>query len=407
MQKRKINRLVTSLLSLTLVGASLSPTYALRYNSFDNVNINLPSAIAIDERNGDVLYAQNENEVRPIASLTKSMTFLLILEALERGEIKETDVITLDKTPDSWGSSFYLKEGDTYTIGDFMQMIMIISANDACVVMAEHLSGDVDAFVSLMNKRAKELGMNNTKFYNPNGLPLSRGNNADPGNTSTAKDLSVLVKYIMNMYSETASKYVKAKQLTIKDLETVRYNSNKLLMRQNTFSGYSVDGFKTGYTDEAGFCLITTSLHDNKTPDIKEDDYRVIGVSLGSKNSEVRFNEHTKLLNYVNDTYSNEKILSGNSEVGILNEYNDDRFKATVIPSKDIYVLTNNVDALDFEKTISFSNDIRYPIKTGDTLGVLELKSKVDPSLEFKVELVSANSTKEVNFFDRIFKKIK
>lgn len=398
---------IASIMSLCVLNLSLSNSYALTYRTFENQALDLPSVIAIDEKSGDVLYAQNENEVRPIASLSKSMTFLLCLEAINRGDIKEDEVITLSNTPDSWGSRFYLEEGDSYTVEEYLKMIMVISANDACVVMAEKISGSVEDFVKLMNKKASELGMTDTKFFNPNGLPLTEGSGSDPGNISTAKDLAILTKYIMNVYGELATKYVTVQSIAGKEADSIRYNSNKLLLRNNPEEGYIINGFKTGFTDEAGFCLITTSIHDNDTPDNKDDDFNVIAVSLGSKGSETRFTNHSNLLKYINKTYENKKILDSSSSIGVLDEYKDDKYKITVIPSKDVYILMNKDDNTQFENIVSYKEDIKYPVSVGDTVGTLTLKSNSDPNLDTKVELVSANSTEQVSIIDRIFKKIR
>lgn len=400
-------KVLASIMSLSIASISLSNSYALTYRNFKNLNLDLPSVIAMDEKSGDILYAQNENEVRPIASLTKSMTFLLSLEALERGDIKEDELITLTETPDSWGSRFYLEKGDSYTVEEYLKMIMVISANDACIVMAEKISGSVDEFVKLMNQKAKELGMDSTIFYNPNGLPLTGNDEANAGNTSTAKDLAILTKYIMNVYGDIATKYVSTRSIEGKEADSIRYNSNKLLLRNNSDTGYTVTGFKTGFTDEAGFCLITTSTHDNSTVNLKDDDFNIITVSLGSTNSEARFTAHSKLLTYVNDTYENKKILDRSSSVGILDEYNSDKYKVTAIANKDVYVLANKESNLEFERTINYKDDLSYPISAGDTIGTLTLKSSSNPELNTSVELVSANSTEKVSILDRIFKRIK
>lgn len=404
---KKSKLIVGSLITLFLVSISVSSMYALGFNKFKNIGIDMPAVIAIEENTGDILYAQNEDEQRPIASLTKSMTLLLALDAINNGDLDPDEVIELKEDPNSWGSSFYLKKGDKYTVKDFLQMIMIISANDACIVMAERVSGSVDKFVELMNERARELGMSDTIFLNPNGLPIIDGDDHNPGNLSTAKDLAILVKYVMNVYGDDVLKLVSSKQLNIDGYEDARFNSNKLLFRQDTFEGYVVDGFKTGFTDEAGFCLITTSKHDNETPDDISDDYRVIGVSLGGTSSEHRFKEHTKLLNYVQDTYENKKILDKSKIVDTIDKYKTEKYKIDLIPQKDVYALVKKNSNPTFNKELSISADISYPVHKNETMGVLRLVNKENSSLNYSVNLVSANDTKDVSFFDRVFKGIK
>lgn len=401
------NKIIVSMLAISLLMLNNHSSLAMNYRNFEKQGYDIPSAIVIDEKSGDILYAQNENEVRPIASLSKTMTFLLVLEAIERGQVKEDEVVELVNDPNSWGSSFYLKKGDKYTIDELLRMVMVISANDACIVLAEKISGSVDEFVSNMNNRAKELGLKDTTFYNPNGLPILEGEYKGKSNTSTAKDLAVLTKYIMNAYKDNALKYVSRETLGVNEELGVRYNTNKLLLRNSQFEGFRVDGFKTGFTDEARFCLITTSQHDNGTPDIEEDDYRTIAVNLGSDKNEPRFVNHAKMLSYVNETYKNKKILDGNSLEGTINEFKDDKHKISVIPSKSVYTLMNVNDNSTFEKSVEYNKDIKYPVAAGDIVGVMTLKNSKHPELNTQVELVSANSTQSVTLFEKLFKTSK
>lgn len=408
MSLSKKNKLLVSVVMISfLIGTNVSGVCALNFNKFKNIGIEMPAVIAIEENSGDVLYAQNESVQRPIASLTKSMTLLLALDAIKSGNLDPDEIIEVKEDPDSWGSSYYLKKGDKYTVKDYLQMIMIISANDACIVMANRISGTVDKFVELMNERAKELGMTDTVFLNPNGLPIIEGDDHNPGNLSTAKDLAILAKYIMNVYGEDVLKLVSSKKINIKNSEDARFNSNKLLFRQDTFEGYIVDGFKTGFTDEAGFCLITTSNHDNGTPDDIADDYRVIGVSLGGTTSEHRFNEHTKLLNHVQDTYENKKILNKSEIVDTLDEYNTEKYKVNLVPQNDVYALVKKGSKIEFDKELFINKDISYPICKGDTMGVVKLINKENPDLKYSVNLISSNDTKEVSFFDRVFRRVR
>lgn len=407
-----IKRISITLMTGMIIVSTGANSYALRQHNLDKPDIDIPSIIALDEKTGDVLYSRNENEQRPIASLTKSMTLLLTLEAIDDGRISEDDVVYLDKTPDAWGSRFYLKEGDSYTVRDLMDMIMIISANDACVVMGEYIDGSVDAFVSRMNKRAKELGMEKTTFKNPHGLPLGMEAGADPGNLSTAKDLALLVKYTMNNYRDTVSKIVSSEELDLKGMDAVRYNSNKLLFRQKNYDGYAVNGYKTGFTDLAKHCLITTSTHYNDTPNDSSDDYNIIGVSLGGATREYRYDEHTKLLNALQDNYVNAKLATSTKPVGTFNEYTKDEYKVSLLPQRDLDVLVNKSDLtskgeVNYDKQIKLNKNIEYPIKKGDVLGTVTFTHPKNKDLSYTVNVVSDKDTPDVSFFDNMFRKDK
>lgn len=398
--KRKIKNISIAFMAILLVSSSTLQAHALRRNDFKSMNIDIPSVIVIDEKSGDILYGQRENVQRPIASVTKCMTLLLTLEAIENGKVSLNQVVTLKETPDTWGTSFYLEKGDKYTIDDLIHMAMLVSANDACLVLAETVGGSVDKFVDEMNTRASQLGLTHTKFYNPNGLPLDDGN---PGNLSSAKDIAYLVKYIMNNYGDYVSKVVSSKKLLLKGMDEPRYNGNKLLFRNDKHKDFIVDGFKTGYTTEAGHCLAATSSHDNKTPNDKSDDYRTISVSLGGKGYEQRFEEHTKMLQGISDSYTNVKLASKDSVVDTITV--DDKFKVKLKPQSDLYALVFNGGIEKFSKKINISKDIQLPIKKGSVLGTLTFENKTNKNIKYSVNLISSENIDKGGILNKILNK--
>lgn len=405
--KRKVKILTCASLSTLMISSTASPSNALRVNNYDNINVDIDSVAVIDQENGDLLYGQKEDKVRNIASVTKCMTLLLTLEAIDRGDLTLDKVVEIKEVPDAWGSCFGFKKGDKYTIHDLLEMAMIISANDACVVLAGVVSGSVENFVKDMNEKASQLGMTHTKFFNPNGLPLGREDNADGGNVSTARDIAYLVKFINDNYFDIVHEITTKKSLELKGMESPRPNTNKLIFRNANNNGFVVDGFKTGYTEQAGFCLVTTSEHDNGTPNDSSDDFRTIGVSLGGESFEPRFYEHARMLQYVTDSYKNVKLASKNEVVKTINTYNDPEYDIKLVPQSDLEVLSYKGDKKDYIQEITVNKDIEYPVKKGDVLGRMEFTSKTNPSVKYSVNLVSSNNVAKRTFFEKLFKGFK
>ncbi|MDY2881529.1 MAG: D-alanyl-D-alanine carboxypeptidase family protein [Romboutsia timonensis] len=405
MHKYKSKHVLGTTMSLLLVGCNLFPTYAMRVNEFENANIDIDSVAVIDQQSGDLLYSQNADKVRNIASVTKCMTLLLTLEAVDRGDISLDDIVEINEIPNTWGSEFGFKKGDKFTVYELLEMAMIISANDACVVLAGVVSGSVEQFVEDMNTKAAQLGLNDTKFFNPNGLPLGRSNNADGGNVSTARDIAYLVKFINDNYFSIVNKITSSKVLDLKGMDGARNNTNKLLFRNDASKGYVVDGFKTGFTNQAGYCLVTTSVHDNNTPDNKDDDFRTIGVSLGGVGYEHRFDEHSRMLKYISDKYVKTKLISKDEVIRTYNKYDNPKTEVKIVPQTDLNVLIYNGDTSMYKKTITVSDNIEYPIKKGDVLGKIEFINEKNPSMKYSVNLVSLSDVSDISFLEKLFKR--
>ncbi len=238
--------------------------------------VKAPSAILIEANSGEVLYEKNADEKRPAASITKVMTLLLVMEAIDRGEISLSDTVTASAHAASMGGSdIWLKEGETMTVDDMLKATVIMSANDAAVALAEKVAGTEDDFVQRMNQRAAELGMENTTFLNCNGLD-------EDGHLTTARDVAVMSAELMRHpkifdYTQTWIDYVR-------DGKTQLVNTNKLL---KTYEG--ITGLKTGTTGKAGSCISATAQRNGLS---------LIAVILGSENTADRFSSATTLLDY-------------------------------------------------------------------------------------------------------------
>ena len=245
----------------------------------DNLELNAPSAILMEASTGKVLFEKNANEPLSPASMTKMMTLLLTIENVDNGVIKLSDKVTVSKNAsDMGGSQVYLEEGAQYTLEEIIKAVCIASGNDAAVVLAETIGGNVESFVNMMNKKAKELGLSETNFVNPYGL------DAD-GHQSSAKDMAKIARELIK--HETILKYTSIYEdhLQKKDGTSLwMVNTNKLVRFYN-----GVDGLKTGFTDKAGYCMTATGMWN---------DLRLIAVVMKEETSDNRNKDITAMLNY-------------------------------------------------------------------------------------------------------------
>lgn len=233
------------------------------------------AAVLMEYHSGRVLYARNEHQRRPMASVTKVMTLSLVFDALESGRVQLSDRVTASaRAQGMGGSQIWLEEGESMSLHEMLIAIAVGSANDAAVAVAEHLYGSVERFVDAMNHRAAELGMTNTRFANPHGLD-------DPGQYSTAYDLARLARHASSHQGLLGYTAMWIEHL--RDGKTLQSNHNRLVRH---FPG--CDGLKTGWTETAGYCLAATAQREGS---------RFISVVLGAPTGEVRFRESANLLN--------------------------------------------------------------------------------------------------------------
>ncbi len=231
--------------------------------------------ILIDYNSGKIIASQNADMRVEPASLTKIMTGYVVINELSNGNISLDDMVTI--SPKAWkmpGSKMFIEVGKKVSVHDLIKGMVIQSGNDASVALAEHIAGSEEVFAELMNKYAESLGMTHTHYMNATGLP-------NPDHYTTAEDLSILARALINKFPEEYEWYAQ-KKFTFNGI--TQYNRNKLLWQDP-----SVDGLKTGHTESAGYCLVTSA---------KRDDMRLISVVLGTDSAKQRIQESQKLLNY-------------------------------------------------------------------------------------------------------------
>ena len=287
---------VAFLLSLIFIFAGFSCT-----SSAEELVSDVASAILIEPSTGTVIYEQNADEHRYIASVTKIKTMLIIMEKIDSGELSLDDVVTGSKNAKSYGgSTMYLDEGEQFTVDDMLKGIAIVSANDGCVAMAEHIAGSTDAFVDMMNERAKELGMNATLFANCNGLD----DTLEPTQAySTARDVAKMSVELIK--HKEIFNYTTVKEDSLRDGKFQLKNTNGLI---DNYQGAT--GLKTGYTSKAGYCLSATANRDG---------LEFVAVVLGSSTKTGRVSAAKKLLDYGYDNYIIERLAENGEIVGKIN----------------------------------------------------------------------------------------
>ncbi|KAB2334366.1 D-alanyl-D-alanine carboxypeptidase family protein [Bacillus mesophilum] len=325
------------------------------------------SAILIERDTGTILYENNSKEQLPPASMTKVMTMLLIMEAIDEGKLTWDEKIrTSEYAASMGGSQIFLEPGEEMTTKEMLKGIAIGSGNDASVAMAERLAGSEDEFVEMMNSKAKELGLKNTFFKNPTGLP-------EEGHYSTAHDMSVMAKELLKYeditsFTGTYESYLR--EGTDKKFWLV--NTNKLV---RFYPG--VDGLKTGFTNEAKYCLTATA---------EVDGMRVIAVVFGAPTSKDRNAQVTKMLDYAFSQYKTHSVFERDHTLGKVKVSKGEHKFVDAVTSEPISLLTKKGESIDnVKQKIELSEDIKAPVKKGDEVGKIIFEKDGKPIVESKL----------------------
>lgn len=318
---------------------------------------NSKSAILIEASTGKVLFEKNSDEQLKPASMTKIMSMLLIMEAVDAGKISLSDSVMISKNAASMGGSqIFLQEGDTYKVEELLKGIAIASGNDAVVAMAEKVGGSVENFVTMMNEKATELGLSNTHFANPHGLDADN-------HYSSARDMSIMARELVKHekileFTSIYEDYLKKPDGS----STWLVNTNRLVRFYN-----GVDGLKTGFTEGAGYCITTTA---------KRDSMRLISVVMGVETSDKRSSDSTNLLNFGFNTYQVKSILKANEILGTVKIIGGKVEQTEVILEKDITDISKVTDeSKSFTHELSL-NEVKAPVQVGDIIGTVIIKNQ-------------------------------
>jgi len=353
-----------------------------------DLDIDAKAAVLMDGNSGEVLYAQNEKKHLPPASVTKVMTLLLILEGCESGKISfDDEVVISERAAQMGGSQMYMEMGETHTVEELLKGVIMVSANDGCVALAEHLSGSVESFVNDMNNKANELGLEDSNFVNTNGLPVAN-------HYSCAYDIGKISVELMK--HEKAHKWFTAWQedikvgLPAKQSKFTLTNTNKLI---KTYNG--AIGVKTGYTDDAGYCLSGAA---------ERDESRFIAVVLGCKTSDIRFAEMRRLLDHGFANYETVKIAKKNERIKKVKLERGEPEYLNAITTEEISITIPKGTSDKIKKEVKIDN-IKLPIKKGDVAGTLTVY--VGDQDKYTYEITADRSADKIGVIKYYIRKMK
>ena len=342
------------------------------------------SAILLDADTGTIIYEKNSHDKLPPASITKVMTMLLTMEAIDEGQLKWTDKVrTSEYAASMGGSQIFLEPGEEMTVDEMLKGIAMASGNDASVAMAEKIAGSEEGFVKMMNEKAAELGMKDTHFVNCNGLPAEN-------HYTSAHDIAVMSRELLKY--DQITKYTGAYQDYLrKDSEKPFWlvNTNKLV---RFYTG--ADGLKTGYTSEAKFCLSATA---------KRDGLRAVAVVMGAPDTKTRNNEVSRMFDYAFSQYTMHSIYKPGEVLGIVKVQKGNVPEISIQAEKDYSVLVKKgVKNPDIRHEIQLDPNVKAPVAAGQVIGKLSVYQGEQLVKEF--ELTSPVEVEKAGFW-KLFKR--
>lgn len=373
--------LLLAIVSLLCFNAENAVNASSKIDIFNNFTSK--SYVLLDANSGTVLVKNNENEKVQVASICKLMTSLLTLEKIESGSLKVDDMLTASEHACSMeGSQAFLDAGSEYSVADLLKSVIVASANDSAVVLAESISGSENAFVVEMNKRAKELGMNNTVYANATGLPA-------PNQYSTAMDTSIILKEVAKH-----DLYVSNSNIWMDDFlhpsgrVTELVNTNRLIKYYD-----KCKTGKTGFTDEAGYCLASSASNGN---------LNLIAVTLKCDKPQDRFKESIDLFNYGFANFENIKVIDNAESLqplkttGAKNEFVNIKFK------DDFYVVAKKGQKGEYDVKITTISNVKAPKNKGERVGVATIVN--NGKVVGEVDIVLSESAEKQEFADILTK---
>ena len=348
-------------------------------------------AVLIDADTGEVLFQQDCHEELPLASVTKVMTMLLVMEAVDEGKITLEDEVTISERAASMGGSqMYMEFGETHTVEELMRGVAMASANDGCVALAEYVAGSEEIFVERMNEKAKELGMRDSHFCNTNGLPVA-------DHYSSAYDIALMSKELYQ-YEETHEWFTTwQSSITVglpgKEKEFGLTNTNKLIKQYQ-----GCNGIKTGFTTDAGYCLSASATRE---------DTHLIAVALGCETSQIRNTEVSKLLDYGFANFETCVIAEKGQAIEEIRVENGQPQTLKAVTADRITCLTEKGGRGDISSKAKIDEKVHLPLKKGDKVGVLNVYQGDEKIAEYPlVAEISVEKASLGELAKRLVKKI-
>lgn len=337
--------------------------------------------LLIDANSGEVLAEKDADKPLPPASITKLMTSYIVSAEIERGAFSLTDLVPISVT--AWkkgGSKMFVREGTQVPVIDLMRGMIIQSGNDATIALAEYIAGSENAFVDVMNQQAAILGLTNTQFKNATGWP-------EDGHYSTPRDIAILAKALITEFPESYKLYSE-QYFSYNGIN--QPNRNKLLFRDKT-----IDGVKTGHTEEAGYCLVASS---------EKEGMRLISVVMGTQSDNARATESQKLLSYGFRYYYTHKLYDANATVSESKVWKGKIDTVALGVDKPIYLTIPRGSENDLVAKASVDEIIQAPVSLGQELG--EVVVTLNDQQLIKIPLVALNTIEQAGFFSRMLDAI-
>ena len=343
--------------------------------------LNLSSYILIEASTNTVIAEFNsDNQIAP-ASMTKVMSGYVIADQIANGSISLDDkVLISEKAWKTGGSKMFIEAGKRVSVEDLLSGIVIQSGNDATIAMAEYVAGSEEGFVDFMNAYASELGLTNSLFQNSTGY-------SDPNHFSSAKDLAKLTQALINNFPDHCATY-KEKEFTFSGIRQL--NRNKLLWRDD-----SVDGVKTGHTDSAVFCLISSA---------QRNDMRLIAVVAGSESENERLTASQRLLEYGFRFYATQKLVSHEIKVTTAKVWGGKTNEVALGSTKDIYLTLPRSEFKNIKANYQFNNNLQAPIEVGQMIGSIEFTS--NDRVVLSAPLVAIETVEAKGFFGMLWSRL-
>ena len=356
--------------------SNATPVNATAEKSSNNLNLESASAILIEQTTGQVLYEHNCHEQLRPASVTKVMSILLIMEAIDSGKITLNDSIPCSENAASMGGSqIWLDPRETLTTDEMLKAICVASANDCVVAMAEYIAGSEEAFVQMMNDKAKSLGMNDTVFKNCHGLD-------EDGHVTSSYDISLMSRELLNNHPQITN-YTTIWTDSLRDGKSELTNTNKLI---RSYKGAT--GLKTGSTGLALYNLSASATRDNLS---------LIAVIMKAPSTKVRFAEAQKLLDYGYNTFSFNQFGKKDETVKSINVNKGSRTTVDAVLAENCGTLIEKGKDKNIEQNLELDNNVTAPITTGQKLG--KISFSLDGKLLSTVDIIAKNDVEKLNLF--------
>lgn len=356
--------------------------------AYGDIDIDGKSALLMDYGSGEIIYAKNEHEKLAPASITKIMTLLLAMEALESKKISLSDKVIISEYASSMGGTqLYLDANETQTVESLIKAISIRSANDAAVALGEYIGGSNEGFIKLMNERGKDLGMENTNFVNSNGL-------SDENHYTTAYDIAIMSRELLKHKEVTKYLSTYMEDLTVGKNKTsvqTMVNTNRLI---KDYDG--ANGIKTGFTNAAQHCISASAKRGN---------LQLIAIVMGSESSNIRFSEAKRLLDYGFSNYESVAIGEKGDIISVIPVEKGKLDSVEIMLERDSHILLPKGQKANIEKIIEQSEYLDAPIEQGAVIG--ELKVVIDDKVIDSINLVTKSTVEKasfINIFNKTFK---